>query len=348
MRKFKFAALAVGISLMLTACDPPMPESLLVEIAEQNIQCENGTVDVSVPHAAAELTSTWLDAMTISCEAMSFQTVADGEEAAIVMSADAPKNCTPFASTPFSIDAAVFATNVAEGATINLNAQIIEGILGGSISNWNDAQITEANPDFELPATPVKLVKESPAAAITAMSSWLETLGAELPKGSLTASDKDPQEILSNLDDGSIALVAYSESLLFGATLANVLIGSDTYADAVVPGLDTITSASTQWVITKTDSTVAVELDPKLAPVAPEGSDEAPLPYQAIFPITMNLCGQDSTLVRTIGRYFLRQDQQGVLATSTMIPLTEKLRIAGATLVAKGLPTPTPAELPAE
>lgn len=342
MRKLKIAALAIGVALSLTACNPPMPASLLVEIAEQTVQCETGEVTVAVPTAAQDLGPIWQDAMTAACGDMSFSQLAFDQSADILISGDGSERCEAFARVPFSVDAAVFAVNVADGAAINLDAATIRGILDGSITNWSDPAIAAINPDYELPGTKISLVKQASAADIKAITEWMKTLGEEFPAGSLTASTVDPQSTLAELGDGAIALVPHSEALLYGSVMASMVVGSDVYADVVVPGLDTITSAATQWVVSSDETAVSVKLDPSIAPTPPEGSDEAPLPYQAIYPIQLQLCGQDNILSRTIGRFFLRLDQQGVLATSTMVPLNEDLRLAAIEIVGKGLPTPTP------
>lgn len=342
MRKLKIAALAIGVALSLTACDPPMPASLLVEIAEQTVQCETGDVTVAVPTAAVDLGPIWSDAMTASCGDMTFSQVGFDQPADILISGDGAELCKPFARVPFSVDAAVFAVNVADGAQVNLDAASIAGILAGNITDWSDATIAAVNPDLALPATKISLVKQASAADITAITEWMATLGQEIPAGALTAAAVDAQSTLAGLGDGAIALVPHSEALIYGSVMASVVIGADVYADAVVPGIDTITSAATQWVISNDESAVSVKLDPSIAPTPPEGSDEAPLPYQAIYPIQLQLCGDDNLLSRTVGRFFLRQDQQGVLATSTMVPLNEDLRLAAIEVIAKGLPTPTP------
>jgi hypothetical protein len=56
----------------------------------------------------------------------------------------------------------------------------------------------------------------------------------------------------------------------------------------------------------------------------------------------MALCGEDTTLKRTMARYFLRQYSQGVILSSTLIPLPEPLRVDAISIVVVGLPVPTP------
>lgn len=50
-RSVRALALAVGLSLGLTACDPPIPQELLVAQAELSVQCEEGSISLSVPEA---------------------------------------------------------------------------------------------------------------------------------------------------------------------------------------------------------------------------------------------------------------------------------------------------------
>jgi hypothetical protein len=57
----------------------------------------------------------------------------------------------------------------------------------------------------------------------------------------------------------------------------------------------------------------------------------------------MALCGEDTTLKRTMARYFLRQDSQGVILSATLMPLPEALRVDAISIVVVGLPIPTPA-----
>jgi hypothetical protein len=56
----------------------------------------------------------------------------------------------------------------------------------------------------------------------------------------------------------------------------------------------------------------------------------------------MALCGEDTTLKRTMARYLLRQDSQGVILSSTLMPLPESLRVEAIKIVIVGLPIPTP------
>ena len=58
-------ASAIALSLTLTACDPPMPESLRIAQAEQEVQCETGNVSLSIPEVITDVGFGWTDSLTL-------------------------------------------------------------------------------------------------------------------------------------------------------------------------------------------------------------------------------------------------------------------------------------------
>jgi hypothetical protein len=52
--------------------------------------------------------------------------------------------------------------------------------------------------------------------------------------------------------------------------------------------------------------------------------------------------GEESALVRTAGRYLLRQESQGVITSGTMLPIPESVRILVVKIIEKGLTVPEP------
>ena len=68
MRKVISAiALSGAILATLTACDPPMPDSLLVELAERTVVCPETAVDVAVTESVLDVSSFWNDSLTNAC-----------------------------------------------------------------------------------------------------------------------------------------------------------------------------------------------------------------------------------------------------------------------------------------
>jgi hypothetical protein len=85
-----------------------------------------------------------------------------------------------------------------------------------------------------------------------------------------------------------------------------------------------------------------IALDPTLEVQAEAGLEEVVAPYQAVYAMDMALCGEDTTLKRTMARYLLRQDSQGVILSATLMPLPESVRVDAISIVVVGLPIPTP------
>lgn len=70
------------------------------------------------------------------------------------------------------------------------------------------------------------------------------------------------------------------------------------------------------------------------------GTSEAALPYKALVPVTLTICGEDSLAARAVARYTVRLDSQGLIATSALVALEEKVRVASAGILGTGLPIP--------
>ncbi|MFM2321144.1 MAG: hypothetical protein RL612_291, partial [Actinomycetota bacterium] len=108
----------------------------------------------------------------------------------------------------------------------------------------------------------------------------------------------------------------------------------------VIPEVGSISSGASMFRATASEGIVLLAFDAKAKPVAPEGVDVAPAPYQAVSIINLALSGIDSLKTRAAARYLLRQDSQGSLGLSTVVGLPENLRIIALTEVSKGLPEP--------
>jgi hypothetical protein len=57
----------------------------------------------------------------------------------------------------------------------------------------------------------------------------------------------------------------------------------------------------------------------------------------------MLLRGPDNLTARAVARFLLRQDSQGILAASFLLPIPETVRVETLAIIEKGLPEP---ELP--
>jgi phosphate transport system substrate-binding protein len=353
-KKVLAASLAVATSLTLTACDPPIPPEILASLAEQSYTCIEGEVSVAGPDSMQEVLASWADYLTYSCvdpePVMTFSPVPlNDETASLVISEHAP-SCKPSLSVPIAVDAAVLVYQESEVGSLNVSAESLAGIINGTVTNWD--QLAEENPGMEMPSRPLLVRTAVDEAAFSAIEKFLtfsnHDVSTEIlePRAASTLSDYADFADgywTSNLQEGEVAIIPNSFAIQLGLYPANIYQGLDQEGFPLVatPDVSGIGTAATQWVMKETDSNISVQLDPNKAPTPPDGSETAPPAYQAIYPISLNLCNPEN-LARAISRFMLRLDNQGSLAVSNYFPLPEFVRIAALVKVSEGLPIPDP------
>lgn len=342
------ASILGAATLGLTACDPPMPPEVAAALAEQTYTCIEGDTAVAAPTAMADLMWGWSDSLTYACvdpEPVMTISTAENIESAQVELTEYASQCSPVASVPFAVEASVLVYMQSEVSSLSLSPKSMAGILDGSITNWN--QLNEDNPGYEMPDFPLTVLKQTDTQAFKAMQNYLSTKKINLKQSSnLELVDAPNMESYYEMTEGQVALVPNSYAVMLGLYPASIYLGldADEYPILANPDVAGIQSGSTQWLMTKTTDSVTVKLDPKKTPLAPEGSDEAPLPYQAIYPVNLNICDSDSLLARAASRYLLRLDSQGSLAASNYAPLPEAVRVEALLSISKGLPAPKPVQ----
>ena len=302
VKKISAIAVAIGLSFTLTACDPPMPEDLKVALAEQNVLCEPGVVELQLPEAIADLGLGWADAMAVGCTDMQLS-VADtltNQSGLMITSEKLNSQQGAFLSVPFALDAAVLVVNISDAYEIYLSAQTVAEIFAGTITKWNDPKILADNSGIDLPDLKIILPKQATPAAKASLSSWIETItGSPLELSSVADSKVTDIELATPTENGSIAIAAYSAATFSGSTIAAILTEPGNIDTAVLPATETIYS------------------------------------------VYLDFMGEESALVRTAGRYLLRQESQGVITSGTMLPIPESVRILAVKIVEKGLPKAT-------
>ena len=347
-RVLKAAAAAVLVSLSLTACDPPIPPGLLALQAEMEVQCEDGEVTAAFPESMSDLAFTWSDSLLGACENMPLTSLAANAENPDLLVSEPSLiagRCEPFAEVPLAIDAAVLVINIPDFFEIFLTAQQIVDIFNGTITNWSDPALAEFNGDFPLPDLPIVLPTEATASTKAALSEWIGRLaGVSLDLSEIPDStEANEVSLASPAEEGSISIASYGAATFAGSATVSVMVDPSDPESFVRASNAELTSAATQLSSTIEGSGVKVKLDPTIEPQAEAGLDEVAAPYQAIYAVDVALCGEDTTLKRTMARYLLRQDSQGVILSTTLIPLPEKIRVDAISVVVVGLPVPTPA-----
>ena len=184
--------LASTVSLaVLAGCTPPMPPDVLAARLERTITCVPGSQEVAAP---AEFTQA-IDQINVSllglCPDQSMVVVPEDTPGAQVRILDRPATTadidamaqmctgdvltTPVLGTPIGV-----VVNIVGLDGLLLTPQAVAGLLDGSITNWTDPLITEANSGFDIPDLPVSLLRlDRPSGAVEAMTAWLSQQAPE-------------------------------------------------------------------------------------------------------------------------------------------------------------------------
>ena len=350
-KALKLAALLVVGAVTLTACTPPMPPEVAAALAEQTYVCQNGDVSLSTPSALADDLPMITDSMTGNCPTMTATSVEPdsggnvlGAEIYIDSAAPAAAVCTPTYTTPFALDAAVISVTLGDSAGVILSPASVAGIFDGSIKTWDSPKLAADNSGEQVGTGPITVLPITDAKALKALSAWYQnltgkTFNAPLLKAKRNLSVPD----LGTLAEGTVALLPYSIFTAYSTyseviPLAASIVANKKAPEGVTADSSGIISAGTQLQLSKTDAGITVKMDYSAKPVPPLGSDIAPVPYGAIYPVNLSLCGKPSLVARAVARFMLRQDSQGTMTAFVSLP--ENLRAESLIGVSKGLPTP--------
>jgi hypothetical protein len=346
MKKTKWMAapLALSLSLALTGCTPPMPPEVLAALAENTYTCESGEASLALPQAVADLGIMWQDSLATACTDMTLSLVEEGASADLELSAtgEFTAECKPFSTVPFALDAGVMAINLPELGELFVTPQVAEKILSGQITSWDDSELAKLNPDYEMPAMEIQVQPIAQKNALDAFSEWMTRLGGhnfnhDLVEAGLALTIDEA----SALPEGGVAILPYSQSTQAMFLNATILTKGENRDFAVMADLGQITSAGTQFTAKSESGSAVATLKPDAKPIAPDGLDAAPLPYQGAFVSYLALCGEDTLVKRAMARFLLRQDSQGMLGASNMLNIAEPVRVISLDVVSKGLTLPS-------
>lgn len=351
MKKMKKIQVITGMALvasLLTACDPPMPPELLAQIAEKTYTCIDGNVNVAADATNSTVIDTLAESLAAACvdtlPAMTITNSGDLATADIQISASPASECKAFASVPYGFDAGVVAYNVEGADSLNLGYKTLAKVLNGEITNWSDPAIAKDNPDLSLPDLAIVVRAEAESNSLKSLELALSFQGAKLDVSKFTEINLFDGTTPKELEAGELAILPNSVVVTNGLLPIGLNSGKKDPETGdklfALPSEESLYAAGTQLVGKAAGSTLTMSLDPKIAPKPMFEGEKAAVPYQAIFPLTMNLCGEDNLLKRAAAAFMLRLDSQGALGYLNISQLPETVRYSAVGLVRKGLPTP--------
>lgn len=176
-------------TLALAACTPPLPPDVLAAQAESQIQCYSGETSVSVPEGlAGSMDAVGLGLLGV-CPDQTIVEVGTDEAAPVALVDRTPTaaDITAFAETscptgtPVVVPAFAYPVTIAYNVVglegVVMTPEIVAGILGGTITSWEDPLIAAANSDFDFTGLPplTLMSVDSAQGSVEAMTTWLAT-----------------------------------------------------------------------------------------------------------------------------------------------------------------------------
>ena len=137
---------------------------------------------------------------------------------------------------------------------------------------------------------------------------------------------------------GSFGLLSFHDN--FDAYLLSAGVATDGEGGFVGADLQSIASAGTQLEVAVEGVVTSLVVNFSLEPQAQAGSDAAPDPYQAIFPLYLGYRLEGDLVAKVTGMFVLRSDTQGDIEQFNMSMLPEAVRIGAVSVMSQGLPQP--------
>lgn len=220
-RGIALAALGLGGALLASACTPPMPPDVLAAVAESQITCQSGDVQVSTPAEFVGAMSAVGLALQGVCPDQTVTEVTIEDPAPVLITSGTPtqaeidgfaaQRCS--SGETIAIPAFAYPVNVIfnviglEG--LYLTPEAVAGILTGTVTSFEDPLIVDANEGFDLSGLPdiTVLGTDEPTGSVQAMSKWLAT------------------EVPDQWTAGEVSVLPYGEKFATGQEVLDTMIG---------------------------------------------------------------------------------------------------------------------------
>jgi len=355
----------LGMSAVaMAACTPPMPPDVLAALAESQIVCQPGEVQVAVPEAFVGS----MDAVGLGlngvCPDTTVLEVPAGDPAPVALvdrtpdqavidafsAASCPSGSTvvvPVFAYPVSL-----AYNVIGLEGVVMTPQIVAGILNGTITSWEDPLIAAANPGFDFTLLPELTLMdiEGPSGSVQALTTWL---AAEAPQDwtagtvdVLEGGQKFPtsMDLIAELTlvESAISVMPVFQSFANVIPTANLPVTLEDGSELVVTADDVqlYKVGSGAMNITNDAATGSMFASPAVGGVPVEGNfdvaaskivlaDGQPLvgwPVNGVAHL-LTCDAPDDPGALAFSQYALRLAGQGALETFGVTPLPEPIRV---------------------
>lgn len=341
----KLITTSAMIVSLLAGCNPPMPPEALAALAEASFTCIDGSVETSFSEEVSDGAQFLADNLTLNCPGMTMMLAPESEGQVLATSSKpASVAASGYAAVPYAVESGVFVITSSAGAAAAFSPDTIQGILDGSITDWSDPKVAADNGGVSPLAGPITLITKAQAEAVDALKVWFEYYANKPLVESFDTRSKVSLTDYQNLPEGSIAFMPgavftqLSNIAMVTPMPASLLVDTEKFPTGATPDMMSIQSAASQWKVTKSEKSVKVAINFDAKALPPAGFDEAPAPYQIIYPVNLYLVGEDNLAARAVARYLLRQDSQGSLTLVAGLPVA--VRAESLAFVSKGLPTP--------
>jgi len=350
--------LIASTALAVSACTPPLPPDVLAAKAENQITCQTGNADVSVPEDFVGA----MDAVGFSlsgvCPEQTITEAVDQTDAKLRLVDHTPTKddvaaftaeacpTSPVIVVPAFAYAVALSYDVIGLEGMVLTPQAIAGMLDGSVTSWEDPLIQDANSDYDLTGLPdiSVLSLEEPSGAVEAMTAWLSSedpaawpggVGGTVSTGTTFPTQLELLDELL-LTEGTVAVLPAFAAVTNGLPVASVPVQDlvispdDTQLLKVGSGATTIT----------VDESGNIYASPAIGGVPVEGNfdiaaskivlaEGQPLIGWPIMGYAHLLVCDDPSdpMALSTAQYILRLAGQGSLETFGVTPLPEPIRI---------------------
>jgi len=347
------AILLVAAGMGVSACNPPLPPELQVELADNSINCGSAPVTISGPTALSPVLDQWGFEYTELCPAAGLSTIIDDQttqtDLVLSSSAEAPPTCNSYLTVPVVAGATVLAVSLQGLDGLILDPQAFAKIVNGEITSWDDPTIVALNPQFEPVSLPVNLSTTISKADAEAIDSWMNRVAPDSWIGwpasfSITDQPFDennpPQQLY---EDGGLSFVPFW--FASNNSLQTIQMKVDPNSDAIPSSMEAVASGVSQLTLESKVSPAIAKIDASREPLPVEGFDKPLAPWQAIDAEYIHACeGGSEADVRSAIRFMLRSKSQSTLANYAFFGIPIEMRGLVIELVSQGLPSPVPIE----